>query len=161
MVVNSLAILQKTATQHPNVLSVLVAIEVIFFVRTLLNVGIVREDIFRLTKSAPYSLNNMRVLQSNIQSINTSKGLMNAAISRNDVDVVALQEVWHPSGDMIFRGFSKPILKLRDSRVGGGVGIAVSNKAKMVSCKHYEVPGLEAVWAEVKVDHIKTLIGSV
>ena len=86
---------------------------------------------------------------------------MNAAISRNDVDVVALQEVWHPSEDMIFRGFSKPILKLRDSRVGGGVGIAVSNKAKMVSCKHYEVPGLEAVWAEVKVDHIKTLIGSV
>ena len=133
MVVNSLAILQKTATQHPSVLSVLVVIEAIFLVGTLLNVETVREDTYLQTKSVPFSLSNMRVLQSNIQSINTSKSLLNAAISRNNADVVVLQEVWQPFDEMIFHGFSKPVMKLREDRVGGGVAIAVSKKAKMVS----------------------------
>ena len=75
--------------------------------------------------------------------------------------MVVLQEVWRPSDDMIFHGFSKPVMKLREGRVGGGVAIAASNKAKMVKCEQFNIKGLEAVWAEVKVGRIKTIIGSV
>ena len=91
-------------------------IEVIFLVVTLLDVGIVREITYHQTESALHSSNSMRVLQNNIQSINTSKAFLNAAISRNNVDVVVLQEVWHPSDDLIFHGFRKPTMKLRDDR---------------------------------------------
>ena len=62
---------------------------------------------------------------------------------------------------MIFHGFGKPITNLRTDRVGGSVAIAASNKAKMVSCEQYKTAGLEAVWAEVKVDNVKALIGSI
>ena len=146
MYVNSLDTLLKTAKRHPSVSSVLAVTEVIFLVATLLDVGIVREDTYRQTESVPSSSNSMRVLQNNIQSINTSKAFLNATISRNSIDVVALQEVWHPSEEMIFQGFSKPTMKLRSGQGGGGVAIAVSNKAKMVKCDQYLHDDLEAVW---------------
>ena len=85
---------------------------------------------------------------------------MNIAIARNMVDVVVLQEVWHPLNDFIFKGFSKPIMKLRQNREGGGVAIAVSKETKMVHCKQYDIEGLEAIWADIIVDNIRTIIGS-
>ena len=89
----------------------------------------------------------MRILQNNIQSINTSKNLVNLAIKRNIADVVLLQEIWRPSSDMIFSDFQKPIIKLRENKEGGGVGIAAHREVKMVCRKEYEVNDLEAVWA--------------
>ena len=103
----------------------------------------------------------MRIFQSNIQSINTSKHLVNIAIQKHDIDVVLLQEVWHPSGEMVFKDFQKPYTKLRVGRVGGGVAVAVSSKVKMVKRPEYEVDGLEAVWAEVRKEGVQTIVGSV
>ena len=86
---------------------------------------------------------------------------MNVALKKHDIDIVTLQEVWHPKDEMIFKEYQKPHLKLREGKEGGGVGIAVSSKVKMVKRPEYEVKGLEAVWAEVRKGNVQTLIGSV
>ena len=125
-----------------------------------LSVEIVTENTRLLTGTVPLSSANMRLLQSNIQSINTSKSLLNAAITKNEIDVVVLQEVWKPKDEMILHGFNKPVLKLRDT-LGGGVAIAVSDKAMCVKADKYDMKGLEAVWADVKVGKVRTMVGSV
>ena len=43
---------------------------------------------------------------------------MDAAIARNMADVVVLQEVWHPTKDMLFHGYGKPMMKLREGKEG-------------------------------------------
>ena len=103
----------------------------------------------------------MKIFQSNIQSINTSKTLVNIAIQKHEVDVVMLQETWHPNGEMIFKDFQKPHLKVRDGKGGGGVAIAASNKVKMVKRPEYNKDGLEAVWAEVRKGPVQAVVGSV
>ena len=103
----------------------------------------------------------MNILQTNIQSINTSTHLLSSVINKYDVDVVLIQEVWKPKANINIHNFLKPILKLRTQNNYGGVGIFVRKNAKIVYRKEYEVDGLEAVWAEVKVDKVKVLCGSV
>ena len=72
-----------------------------------------------------------------------------------------LQETWHPKGEMIFKDYQKPHLKVRTEKGGGGVAIAASNKVKMLKRPEYEDSGLEAVWAEVRKGGVQAVIGSV
>ena len=120
-----------------------------------------KEDTLQLMPVVLSTRRDMRLLQSNIQSINTSKTLVNAAIAKHQVDVVLLQEVWKPSDPMIFKDYQKPYELLRETGTGGGVAIAAHKKVKFVRLDEYKRVGLEAVWAQVKVNEVKTVIGSV
>ena len=112
--------------------------------------------------SVQHILSDMRLLQHNTQSICTSLPLLKHAVQRLNIDVVLLQEVWHPPDDFInIFQFNKPITKLRNGRQGGGVAIITHKNVKTVHMKHYDVDGLEAVWADVLCGRIRVLIGSV
>ena len=54
-----------------------------------------------------------------------------------------------------------PIIKTREDNEYGGVAILASKKCKMVHRKEFEVDGLEAVWAEIKLEGVQTIVGSV
>jgi len=104
----------------------------------------------------------MRVLQSNIQSVNTSLPLLRHCVHRLHVETILLQEVWHPVDDqIIIRNYNKPIVKLRSDREGGGVAIITHNSVKTLHKAEYEVDGLEAVWADVMHRNVRMIVGSV
>jgi len=68
--------------------------------------------------------NGMRVLQSNIQSINISVPLLRQCSHRLHAETILLQEIWHPiDGHINIRNYNKTIVKLRNGREGGGVAI--------------------------------------
>ena len=104
---------------------------------------------------------DMNALQVNIQSINTSKRLLQAVVEQRSIDVVLLQEVWCPKEEVKLHNFLQPILKLRKDNQYGGVGILVQKNAKVVHCKEYESSNLEAVWADVQLGNERILFGSV
>jgi len=79
-----------------------------------------------------------------------------------NVDVVLLQEVWHPAGDIFnIWLYTKPIVKLRQGSEGGGVAIVTHRKVEVVHLLEYEVDGLEAVWADVMLGKVGAVVGSV
>ena len=74
----------------------------------------------------------MNILQVNIQSLNTSATLLKSAISRHDIDLVLLQEVWYPKKGFSVPDFHRPLFNLRDDHYGG-VGILARNNLRL--CK--------------------------
>ena len=113
---------------------------------------------------APYvqfTLKDMKILQNNTQSINTSLPLLRLAVQKLNIDIILLQEIWHPKDDCIKIHNYTPIVKLRKGSEGGGVAIITRKNVKMVPLLEYDMDGLEAVWADVKVGNIRTVIGSV
>ena len=104
---------------------------------------------------------NMRVLQNNIQSINTSLSLLRNTINRLQIDVALLQEVWHPNNPVYINSYFAPIIKLRKGSEGGGVAIIVHQNVKSVHLQEYDMDGLEAVWAEIMLDDLRMVVGSV
>ena len=55
---------------------------------------------------------DMRLLQNNIQSITTSIPLLRHAVKRLDVDVITLQEIWHPeNGSINIRDYTDQFVK--------------------------------------------------
>jgi len=83
-------------------------------------------------------------------------------VERLHCDIIALQEVWQPTdGSIHLRNFSQPILKIRSQKAGGGVALIPHKKVKSLHLKEFDVDGLEAVWAEVMIRHVRTVIGSV
>jgi len=102
----------------------------------------------------------MKILQNNIQSLNTSLQLLHKAIQSLQIDVVLLQEIWHPTKLNIYN-YSQPITKIRQQGEGGGVAIFTSKNVKCVHLKQYDKDGLEAVWAEVMQGKVRMVIGSV
>ena len=63
---------------------------------------------------------------------------------------------------MLFKDYQKPYELLREeNQIGGGVAIAAHKRVKFVRLKEYEKVGLEANFALVKVDEVKTVVGSV
>ena len=104
----------------------------------------------------------MRFLQNNIQSLTTSVQLLRQTAHRHNIDVILLQEIWHPSDTNIsIANYSKPITKVRGNSKGGGVAIIPHRNVKTVHLKEYDKDGLEAVWAEVMLGKVRTVIGSV
>ena len=161
MIASNLAISAKIVGPRRDVLDALAIILAIFSVVFRQNVLIVKESIAHQITSVQYISNTMKLLQSNIQSINTSKSLVNFSILKNEIDVVLLQEVWTPYEEIRFKDFQKPIQKLRSKNTYGGVAIAAHKRAKIVHCPEYDVDGLEAIWADVKIENIRTIVGSV
>lgn len=105
---------------------------------------------------------DMRLLQTNIQSINTSQPLLRHAVQRLHIDVILLQEIWHPAdGKINIYNYTHAIIKTRQSSQGGGVAIIAHRNVKAVHLKEYEVDNLEAVWADVMVGKVRTVVGSV
>lgn len=78
------------------------------------------------------------------------------------MQVALLQEVWHPSANAItVKDFRQPIVKVRQASEGGGVAILTHNTVKCVHLKEFELDDFEAVWADVKVGKVRTVVGSV
>ena len=104
----------------------------------------------------------MRLLQCNIQSINTSLPLLQQTAYRLQLDIILLQEIWHPASDSLgFRNYSHSFTKVRQNAQGGGVAIIAHKDVKCIRLNEYEVDGLEAVWADVMVGKVRTVIGSI
>jgi len=76
---------------------------------------------------APYvqfTSKDMKILQNNIQSINTSLPLLRLAVQKLNIDIILLQEIWHPKDDFIkIHNYTSPIVNLRKCNEGGGVAI--------------------------------------
>ena len=102
----------------------------------------------------------MKILQANVQSLNTSKSLMEMVIQKHQPDILLLQEVWCPKETPVFRDFLPPLVKVRNDKWGGGVAIYTHRKVKCVSRGKYDSVGVEAVWAEVMVGNIRVTVGS-
>ena len=86
--------------------------------------------------SAMHTEPDMRILQINIQSINTSLQLLSHTAERLHCDIIALQEVWQPvSGCIHIGNFSQPILKIRSGKAGGGVALILHNMVKSIHLK--------------------------
>jgi len=93
----------------------------------------------------------MKILQNNIQSINTCLTLLCHTVQKLNIDIILLQEIWHPIYKKInIHNYTQPIVKVRKGSEGGGVAIISRRNVKQVQLKDYEVEGLEAVWADVK-----------
>ena len=105
----------------------------------------------------------MKCLQNNIQSLNTSLPLLRYVLQKHQIDVVLglLQEVWHPAESVNIRNFAPPIMKLRQGSEGGGVSIITHQNVKSVHLHEYDTVGLEAVWADVMVNALRAVVGSV
>ena len=79
-----------------------------------------------------------------------------------DIDIVLLQEVWHPpEGSIHVLDFPHCFMKLRQGREGGGVAILAHKSAKVVHLNSFDRDGLEAVWADVMVSGQRTVVGAV
>ena len=104
----------------------------------------------------------MRILQVNIQSVNTSKYFLNQAAHQHQPDVIALQEVWAMPKDFQIKGYTLAAEKTRTDKGGGGVAIFCKDTAKIVDIgKTYETNGLEATWADIMIKGKRMVIGSV
>ena len=106
----------------------------------------------------------MRVLQNNIQSVNTSLTLLNEVSSVIRPDIILLQEVWHPKDNEIWvkdYQCNKNLIWTRPTKEGGGVAILVHKKVKVIPLPEFNNANLEAVWAEVMVGSLKAVVGSV
>ena len=102
----------------------------------------------------------MKILQANVQSINTSKLLMEMVIQRHQPDILLLQEVWCPKEIPVFSDFLPPLVKIRNDKKGGGVAIYTHKKVKCVPLSKYDIDGVEAVWAEVMSGNTRITLGS-
>ena len=88
--------------------------------------------------------------------------LLKKIVAKRQIDILLLQETWHPKNSLRLPNFQKPLIKERKKEeVGGGVAIVCHKKAKCAERKDYEVRGLEAIWAEVMVNSSKMIVGSV
>ena len=104
----------------------------------------------------------MKILQCNIQSINTSLPLLKATLQQKKAEVLLLQEIWRPDGnDISIFNFNYPIMKVRSGKGGGGVAILTHVSVKTVHLPEFDHADLEAVWAEVMVDKVRCVVGSV
>ena len=75
----------------------------------LLSVVIVMAGIQRLARHAQSSPRECNVLQLNIQSGNTSSQLLKYVVAKRQVDVILLQEVWHPKNTLNLKNYQKPL----------------------------------------------------
>jgi len=128
----------------------------------MLYVVIALATIHLLAPFVQFTRNDMKILQNNIQSINTSLPLLRLTVQKLNIDVILPQEIWHPKEDGInIRNYTQRIVKVHNGNEGGGVAIITTRNVKKVHLKEYDTDGLEAVWADVKVGNICTVVGLV
>jgi len=77
------------------------------------------------------TVNDMQILQNNIQSLNTSLPLLRLTVQKLNIDIILLQEIWHPIDDTInTRNYTQPIVKVRNGNKGVGVPIITRKNVK-------------------------------
>ena len=76
----------------------------------------------------------MRLLQCNVQRINTSLPLLQQTAYRLQLDIILLQEIWHPESDnsLGFRNYPHSFTKVRQNAQGGGVAIIQSHRVPVL-----------------------------
>ena len=105
----------------------------------------------------------MKFAQANIRSLNTSFNTLEVICSKNEFEVICLSEIWHPSTSITNNIKNKWhwISSERDNKGGGGVGIMISKKLKIIERKDLIRNDVEAVWCNIFNDESKILVGSV
>jgi len=87
---------------------------------------------------------------------------LHQTVQRLNIDVILLQEIWHPDeGTINIRNYTQKFLKVRQNKEGGGVAVITHKKVKAVQLKEYDTDDLEAVWVDIMLDKVRTVIGSV
>ena len=83
-------------------------------------------------------------------------------VERLHIDVLMLQEIWHPEENSIsIRNYTHKFIKTRIGKEGGGVAIITHKNVKAVQLKGYDIDHLEVVWVDLMVGKIRTVVGSV
>jgi len=77
------------------------------------NVQTVWDHTAHLVRTVLHTDKDMRCLQANVQSLNTSKLLLEMAIQRHQPDVLLLQEVWQPKEKDCIKDFVVAAIKTR------------------------------------------------
>ena len=109
------------------------------------SVQIVPDHIDLPVNTARYIYINMKLLQANLQSLNTSRKLTDLVIQRHRPDVLLLQELWSSNDTVFIKDFAISAIKLRVNKMGGGVAICTHKKVKCVRLQEYETDGVEVV----------------
>ena len=109
---------------------------------------------------------NISIVHNNICSLQQKRDNVEAELS--NFDIIALSETWlyedFPSDKLSIKGYHPPIRLDRPSDTQyhhGGVAVYVKDH---LYCKHrpeFNVPGLEAVWIETKINQDPLLIGCI
>ena len=104
----------------------------------------------------------MKLAQANIRSMNTSIDLVTEVCRKQNIDVFAISEIWHPKEkiDSIKNKWNW-VASERKDRQGGGVALMVNKSVKMFVRKDLHSDILEAVWVNVYSKSVNTIVGSV
>ena len=113
------------------------------------------------TDRVPCILIDMRCLQANVRSLNTSRSLLELTALDHRSKMMLLQETWALKGMTDLKDFLPPLFKQRVNQEGGGVAIFVLKTAKIVPLNQYDVKDLEAVWADAMTGQVRSVVGSV
>lgn len=140
----------QTATSYQNVSIAVVLIQLVVALALSTN------NWYSVYKSGAF-VDNMKILQINARSLNTSRHLINEYIKIKNIDLVAVSETW--DGKFLSNHFH-PLVKPRTSNNYGGVALFCKKSLKFVPRRDLEIPNLEAVWLETRVNREVLLICS-
>jgi len=102
------------------------------------------------------AVNMLDICHVNVRSLNTDRVDAIRAELAPDFDIICLTETNLPHAnvdDLSITGFHDIIRKDRDGRVGGGVGVYVTQHLSATLVNDYNIPELEAMWVKIKAGH--------
>jgi len=103
----------------------------------------------------------LSVMHINIRSILPKIDTLQA--EAQPFDILIFTETWLSnstiSDDIIIQNFDPPLRKDRIGKSGGGVAIYIRSGILATRRHDLELPGLEALWVELSIQHKKFLIG--
>ena len=108
-------------------------------------------------------LSRIKIVHNNVSSLQNKACIIEAEL--NNFDIITVSETWlyknFPSDKIRLDGYYPPVRKDReDGRAWGGVAIYVKNDLICKPRPDLDVPHLEAVWIETKLDQETFLVGS-
>ena len=111
----------------------------------------------------PYLHNKLKIVHSNVCSLQNKAVILEAEL--NSFDIITVSETWlykeFPTDRIIIDGYYPPIRKDRENGTAfGGVAIYVKNDLICKPRPDLDVPQLEAVWVETKLNQETLLVGS-
>ena len=110
--------------------------------------------------SKNYALN---IISSNVQSLSKNYDEITSTIKDlNYPSIIALSELWKPPESLLdFNLYQKPIIKLRNKKSGGGVGLWVKKDIKILkkdNLEHLNLSCIEVISVTIEIQHIKHTI---
>ena len=111
----------------------------------------------------PYLHNKLKIVHSNVCSLQNKALRLEAEL--NSFDIITVSETWlykdFPTDRVRIDGYYAPIRKDReDGTAYGGVAIYVKNNLICKPRPDLDVPQLEAVWVETRLNQETLLVGS-